>query len=274
MRSLEHFWNSVSATTEYISPARKYPAGGLMFLNNNDPATKWLGPSNNVNFFKMPQIRTVYLTLNENLTGQVNVKIKGIGAVLPSSSDNYPLCSEIEETITIETSGKYESVNIYDAIHSIEILDNLDSGDVNAPATLAAGLGSKGYMPYITADYNSSSPMHYAFQVETFEESELFTHQGFVNARNPVTYVSYPPIGLYNPTSIPGWAMYTARSTDILISSLDNYTADATEDLVGALAPISILYVYINDPAVDGDEAPLPQTGKAYITFLQQGLKA
>lgn len=273
MRSVVTLWDSVSNTTEYVSPARAYPTAGLAYLNQSPPSTEWLGASDLITSYKMPQIRTVYLNLSETLSGNVNIKITGIGVVASIEPDLYPYPQEIEETITVQNAGAYESVNMYQTIHSIEVLSPLTAAGL-VPATLSVGLGSKGFAYYFNTDTNSSSPMHYALQVEVESASTVFTHQGFVSARNPVTYLPKPPVGHNVPNYLTGWAMYAPVGGSVLLSSLDNFTASVADNIVGALAPVSVLWVYIEDPELDAEDEPTGQEGKAYITFLQQGSHA
>lgn len=273
MRSVVTLWDSVSSTREYISPARAYPTAGLVYLNQSPPSTEWLGASDLISSYKMPQIRTVYLYLSETLTGNVNIKITGTCAVASDDPDLFPYPSEADETITVNNAGAYESVNVYQTITSIEVLAPLTAAGEET-ATLSVGLGSKGYTYYFNTDTNSSSPMHYALQVEVEGASTVFTHQGFVSARNPVTYLPKPPVGHYYPNYLTGWAMYAPVGSSVLLSSLDNFTASVADNIVGALAPVSVIWLYIDDPAVDEEEEPTAQEGKAYITFLQQGSHA
>jgi hypothetical protein len=275
MRSVVTLWDSVSNSREYVSPARAYPAAGLVYLNQSPPSTEWLGASDLIASYRMPQIRTVYLYLSETLSGSVNIKIYGTGVVASSTQPNlYPYPAEnIEETIAVQTAGSYESVNMYQNITGIEVLAPLTAAGPTT-ATLSVGLGSRGYIYYVNTDTNSSSPMHYGFQVEVESASTVFTHQGFVSARNPVTYLPKPPVGHYSPNYLTGWAMYEPVGTSLLLSSLDNYTASVADNIVGALAPVSVIWAYINDPAEDEEEEPTGQEGLAYITFLQQGSHA
>lgn len=275
MRSFVTLWDAVSDTKTYISPERAYPAAGLAYLNLNPPSIAWMGASNLPLTFVMPQIRTVYLYISEALSGSVNIKIYGTGVVASSTEPYlYPYPAEnIEETIAVQSAGAYESANMYKEIHKIEILGALTAADPEETALLSVGLGSKGFTNYFTADTNSSSPMHYTLQVETESEEEGFTHQGFVSARNPVTYIPNPPVGIYFPEYLYGWDMYAPVSTPVILSSINNFTASVADGIVGALAPISVLWLYIDDPAIF-EEAPSGQTSKAYITFLQQGTHA